>query len=179
MQQVLESDRKIRAINPLKFSANSLRDIDFEAKSSQSSESTSLPDDIISYVTLQFEPSPSDANIIYYISGALARSCIRLLKCESCKDIITDESSESLEVGDKLSYSENVFLTKIDRGGLSHPSHHAVMIGVHCWKVYEDIKNNTTLRSTLYQHQNIVRFFSRLYSVLAMNIFTVVLLQKP
>ena len=64
MRQVLESDRKIRAISLLKFSAISLRDIDREATSSSCSESTSLSDDILSHVTLQFEPSASDLNII-------------------------------------------------------------------------------------------------------------------
>ena len=103
---------------------------------------------ILSYVTLQSEPSASDLNIIYYVSGALARSCVRLFKCEHCKNILISlESSETTEVDGELSFSENSFLTQINRGGLSHPSHHAFMIGVHCWKVYEDIKTNPMLKS--------------------------------
>jgi len=70
-RQVLESDRKIRALSLLKFSGISLAEID-EVLESESHESQSgddkTADDILEALNFSQFPSSSDANIIFYVS---------------------------------------------------------------------------------------------------------------
>lgn len=48
---------------------------------------SSTADAISDKLTYQTWPSTSDANIIYYISGAVARSVIRSTRCDQCKSL--------------------------------------------------------------------------------------------
>ena len=84
MQQVLESDSKIRALSLVKFSGFSLPEIDEAIQSDAAGQS---PDDntadaITTDLTYEKVPSASDANIIMYVSGAIARSVFRTTRCE-------------------------------------------------------------------------------------------------
>ena len=95
-RQVLESDRKIRALSLLKFSGISLVEIDVvpESESYQSqSDDNKTADDILEAVKFCQFPSTSDANVIFYLSGYTCRSIIRTTKCDQCKEslVTTDE----------------------------------------------------------------------------------------
>ena len=72
MRQVLESDRKIRTVSLLKYSKFSLSDIDAAIQSDASasqSDSNLLAEAIAGALTLNYELTSSDANIIFYISA--------------------------------------------------------------------------------------------------------------
>jgi hypothetical protein len=72
MRQVLESDRKIRTVSLLKYSKFSLSDIDAAIQSDASasqSDSNLLAEAIAGALTLNYELTSSDANIIFYMSS--------------------------------------------------------------------------------------------------------------
>src|SRR6218665_1563814 len=104
MRQVLESDRKIRTVSLLKYSKVTLCDIDTaiqcEASGTQS-DANLLAEAIADSLTLNYEPTSSDANIIFYISGAISRSVVRATKCNFCKEsLISEENQEHAEIED-------------------------------------------------------------------------------
>src|SRR6218665_3605204 len=94
MRQILEN--KIHTISLLKSSKVSLSDIDVaiqcEASPSQS-DSNLLAEAIVGALTLNYEPTTSDANIILYISGTIARSLVRAAKCNFCKQFLISEDN--------------------------------------------------------------------------------------
>lgn len=170
MRQVLESDTKIRAISLMKFSGLALADID-AALSSQ--ECTSNKDDeivqcISDQILLDQEPTASDANIIFYVAGAIARSCIRTVKCRSCEDILVmDEISEPLYLDQYLEYSSSTFLDEINRGGLKKCTNIIFLLAVLAWKIFESIRKSACLRDTFLRGNNQRHLFCSLVNRLS------------
>ena len=100
-------------------------------------------------VSYQHWPLSNDANIIYYVSGAIARSVVRSVKCDSCKEmLISPDALEPLEVDESLDYSAATFLDSVNRGGLARPSEYTFMLCVHCWRIFEEIRMNAQLKTT-------------------------------
>lgn len=94
-------------------------------------------------------PSASDANIVYYVSGAIARSVVRCTKCDSCRDSLIDpdalttpELDESLGTTD---CSLSTFFETINRGALARPADYTFLLCIHCWRVFEEIRTNKAL----------------------------------
>ena len=139
MKQVLDSDRKIRALSLLKFSGLSVKDIDDAIHTDQSaadSATDSVADHIADALTTNDHwPSSSDANIIYYVSGAIARSVVRCNKCEHCKEalVCTDSTLEPLQFDQTSEYLASTFLDEVNRGGLSKPTEYTFMSALQCW----------------------------------------------
>ncbi len=107
MRQVLESDRKIKALSLLKFSSVSVEEMDRAIEEGQSTSSTdemrkSRVDAIVDKLQFGIDMSASDANCVYYVSGAAARSTVRVNKCESCKEclILSDKGAEPMQLED-------------------------------------------------------------------------------
>jgi len=163
-RQVLESNRKIRAVSLVKFSGFTLTEIDDAIQSyCQSSSSSSgqscdgtTADAMVESLTYQTWPSASDANIICYVSGAIARSIVRSTKCDDCREVLINPSDhlEPLELDEALNYKASTFLDSINRGGLSRPSDFTFMSTVHCWRVYDEIKSTADLKDKLLSATN-------------------------
>jgi len=154
MRQVMEGEKKIRALSLVKFSHFSLPDLDAiippDLPPTTSSVDT-VADSLAEAVRFTVCPSPSDANIIFYVSGAIARSVIRSTKCNSCRDSLIDpnglttlelDAALDLDTGDS---SVSTFLDTINRGGLTRPSDYTFMLCVHCWRVFEEMRTNQVL----------------------------------
>ena len=117
--QVLQSDRKIRAMFLLKFSKISISEIDDEIESAETSETddgiNDMPADTMTeeLTLMKFELTAGDANIIYYISGAIGRLVVRCNKCEHCKEaLLNSEAPETIHLDElKPDYTANIFLT--------------------------------------------------------------------
>jgi THAP domain/Transposase protein len=153
-RQVLESDRKIRALSLLKFSGISLTDIDSVLHIEIANRSQSDDDKTADTITeaLQFDrfPSASDANIIFYVSGYIARSIIRTTKCDHCKEsLVTTDPLEPIELDDRIEYSAATFLDAVNRGGLSRPTDFTFQLTLHCWRVFEEVKSTSALMEQL------------------------------
>jgi hypothetical protein len=88
-KQVLDSDRKIRAVSLLKFSGISLTEIDAaiqcenSLKTIGSAINEHTADDVVEQLTCQHLPDISDLNVIYYVAGYIARSVCRITRCDS------------------------------------------------------------------------------------------------
>ena len=151
MKQVLDSDRKIRAVSLLQFSGLSLQEIDAaidnEMSDNDASEDT-VADFIAGALTNDHWPSASDANIIFYVAGAMARSVVRCNKCEHCKEgLISTDTLTPLSYDESTDYSASTFLDDINRGGLSRPTEYTFMCALQCWRVFNIIKSSSDLTS--------------------------------
>ena len=151
MRQVMESDKKIRVLSLLKFSSLSLAEIDDPIHTEVSKTSTAnddLADSLVPVFTDKDMPSANDANIIFYVSGAISRFVVRCTKCEDCREALIDpEQLESPDLDDSLSYKSSTFLDSINRGGLSKPTEYSFMLAVNCWRVFEKIKTSSSFIS--------------------------------
>jgi len=155
MRQVLEGDRKIRALSLLRFSEYSLSEIDdvIQAEASAPQQADDTADTIVDALTYTHCPSCSDANTIYYVSGAIARSVVRTNKCDSCKDLlVTKDDDEELRFDDM--HDVTTFLDTVNRGGLCRLSEYTFALAVHCWRVYDEIKATDGLKKVLLSSNN-------------------------
>jgi len=152
VRQVLESDRKIRALSLLQFSEISLADIDDALQSGDvHSAEDSTADTIADLLTFDTFPSSSDANVILYVSGYMVRSVCRVTKCEHCKEsLVTSEPLEPLNVDEQLDYSATTFLDAINRGGLTKPTEFTYLLAVDCWRVFQEIKSKPNLHKVFF-----------------------------
>ena len=147
VRQVIESDRKIRALSLLKLSSISISEIDDALQLDESrSSDDSLADSVTDALQFHLFPSANDATVIFYISGYLARSVVRATKCEHCREyLIATETMEPLDIDDKLDYSASTFLDAVNRGGLSKPTDFTFSLAMHCWRVFQEIKSSSAL----------------------------------
>ena len=154
MRQVLESDRKIRALSLLKFSKVSLSDIEDAAHANSAavtsaSDADNTADVIADSLKLDAEPSESDENIIFYVSGAIARSTVACTKCDHCKEaLVCSNQLPVITVEEELDHRAAEFLDCINRGGLTRPSDFTYKLVRHCWRVFEELWNRPDLKST-------------------------------
>lgn len=164
MRQVLESDRKIRAISLLKFSKVNLSDIEVANNPETSivnivDSDDKVVDTIAKAIRNQNNLSASDANIIYYVSGYIARSIFRSMKCDNCREVVTDsEELAPISLDETLDYSASSFLDMINRGGLSRPSDFTFSLCVQCWHVFEAVRSSPDLLKTFLtatDHRNV------------------------
>jgi hypothetical protein len=168
-KQVLDSDRKIRAVSLLKFSHMSLSEIDNAIHSSSSASRDNSPnyddvaDDLNDNLSFGFSPSTSDLNIIFYISGYIARSVCRTTRCDHCNEALShSEDISPLNVDDDLPYTARAFFDSINRGGLKTPTELTFSLTVHCWRVYEEIRANSELMTKFLRAENQNKLFYKI-----------------
>jgi len=130
----------------------SLKEIDAAIEKDSSYDDQSAEDgaaDIIAEaLTNDHWPSSSDANIIYYVSGAIARSVVRSSKCDHCQEaLVSTDKLEPLSYDYSMEYTASTFLDDINRGGLSRPTEYTFMSALHCWRVFSMIKSSPDLTS--------------------------------
>jgi len=139
MQQLYESDRKLRALSLVKYSKVSLKNIDSASKpvvEDQAAQRVIIhADSIAAELNLNILPDENDASVIFYVSGYCCRSLVQTNKCESCKETTIANVDDS--AFDKLGESnipENAlqFLHDINRGGLWKPNVETFQIGALC-----------------------------------------------
>jgi hypothetical protein len=159
MRQVMEGDRKIRALSLLKFSKVSLSELESAVQSdstssSSNSETDTAADAIAAALTFNVQPSISDAHIIFYVSGAISRSVVATTKCDACRDVlICPMLLPALEVDNhmNLDVSSSEFLDSINRGGLIKPTEFVYQLTTHCWRVFEEIRHTAELKRLFLQ----------------------------
>ena len=115
---MVDSDRKIRALSLLKFSSISLSDLDTAAAenatvAAAASDIDATADVIAAVLTPNVEPSASDENIIYYVSGATARYTVASTKCDHCRESLMCSSGQlpAIYVDKELDLPSANFLT--------------------------------------------------------------------
>ena len=158
VRQVVDSDRKIRAVSLLKFSNISLSDLDTATAdnataAAAASDIDATADVIADVLTLNVEPSASDENIIYYVSGAIARSTVASTKCDHCRESLICSSGQlpAIDVDEELDLPSADFLNSINRGGLVKPTDFVYNLVLHCWRVFEEVRTHADLKSKFLQ----------------------------
>jgi hypothetical protein len=166
-KQVLDSDRKIRAVSLLKFSGFSLAEIDVAIQESEAATNGKEAEAIAAQLTLPFQPSSSDANIIYYVGGYIGRSIARVTKCDDCKQILATSTvlePPTIDDGEPEGPPSH-FLEMISRGGLKHPSEYTFAMTQHCWKVYEELRLRPHLMKRLLRAQSQRKLFCEIVDI--------------
>jgi len=150
-RQVLESGRKIRGMSLLNFSKFRLSEIDEAIDMDipgKHSASDAVADSIVDALQFDCFLSSSDANIVYYVSGYIARSIVRSTKCDYCKECLIEPGELELEpipLDSSLEYFAATFLDAVNRGGLARPTDFTFSVTVHCRRVFEEIKSQSEL----------------------------------
>ena len=110
------------------------------------------------------EPSISDENIIFYVSGAIARSTVACTKCDHCKESLICSAGQlpAIQVDEELAVPAAEFLDSINRGGLVKPTEFVYNLVLHCWRVFEEIRTNTELKSKFLQSPGQRQLFCRI-----------------
>jgi len=155
MRQLAESDRKIKAVSLLKFA--SMSDVDCAASEQAESAAAASSDCDVAddAITFHVEPSTSDENIVYYVSGAMAQSVIAKTRCDSCKEaLISQNQLLELQVEEELDTRASQFLDSVNRGGLVKPTQFVFEFTLHCWRVFEELRTTDELLCQLLQSQN-------------------------
>lgn len=158
MRQVMESNRKIKAISLLRFSSLSLAQIDEAIQSStitgdnpapaSRDSSSTVADTIASNLTFNVIPTDADLSTVYYVGGAVARSAVRSTKCCHCKLELISSDEDPLD-DSSIPSSSTDFFDNVNRGGLSKPTEYTYSLSVLCWRVFEEIKSSSSLSPML------------------------------
>lgn len=168
VRQILENDKKIRAISLLSFSKLSISDIDIANKEVTNNrdgalqfEASHLASEMYSDMAMDITPNDSDNAVIYYVSGAACRSIVRSFRCDSCREsLIVDDTSSVFEASDLPECSN--LTTIVSRGGLYHPQKHVFSLGILCWKAFFEIKAIPVLKQKFLKFENQMLLFCKL-----------------
>lgn len=174
IRQLLENDKKIRAISLLRFSKLTLSDID-DAKDANVDHDTAADifvDDIAvelySKLTMDFVPEDSDNAVVYYVSGAVCRSIVNSFRCDSCCETLVLENDPLIfDISDIPDCSHlTAFLS---RGGLFHPQKQIVCLGVFCWKTFMEVKSTPALKQKFLSFTNQRLLYCKLMEMVLEN----------
>lgn len=150
-KQILDSERKIKVISLLKYSECSPEEI-------RSLKIVDVKDDFSEDIFTELEMSTppildnSELSSIYYCAGALSRSTLNLVKCQSCRDILVS-ADETLEIEETNVTS---FVVNVDRGGLLRPTDFSFQVGVKSYIIFKFITNCSMKKkflSSLFQRE--------------------------
>ncbi len=163
VRQLLENEKKIRAISLIKFSGCSLTEIRSlgcaENQPENLSQKVATFSRSLAEVLLVYQSSldSSDAHIICYISGALVHAHLQRSECSSCREILVG-SMEKLPLsnisGEVVAPDAKDFIDRCNRGGLLNPSTAAFGICVKSWMIYSAIHETPALWKEFLQMGN-------------------------
>ncbi len=154
VRQVLEAEKSIRLKSLIKFSNYDIDEVQeiFQAPDSDSADM--ITENCKSLISLlQAEElsldghTQDDSAIIYYIAGGAARSASKQVKCDGCTELLVQRSGSADQVHFEQNCSQTLdaqsrktmFLDKINRGGLTHPSELAHLTGLYIWNLYSSL----------------------------------------
>ncbi|KAG1651616.1 THAP domain-containing protein 1 [Nymphon striatum] len=169
VKQVLESERKIKAVSLLKFSGlNALDDFDKH-------DCVQLSENEVECFVLQMQDyemaklDSGDMNAIYYVAGALVRSMLKRTNCVSCKIFLVDDKRSNIDelAADKFEIvNDDVkhFVEAVNRGGLLAPSSLAFDISVKSYSLFFQIQNNPNLLQSFLSVSNHKQFFRSVFT---------------
>ena len=105
-------------------------------------------------------------NIIFYVSGAIARSTVGVTKCDSCREVLINSSeltaAPAIDLDEQLNQEASDFLDSINRGGLVKPIGFLYNFAVHCWRVFEELWKTQDLKAQFLQCSSQRNVFCRI-----------------
>ena len=175
VKQILENERAIKIVSLLKYSKLSV--IDMRA-SDLSSEKQYTHDDVSLFfnaIDLDFiELDESELDVLYYVSGYVARSVTRIMKvtCVKCHELIVeDDSLKFVDLDTSIIHSDLFpFFNDMNRGGLLCPSEHVFTLCCICYYVFKSIFDDDSLKRDFLAKSNQRTFFiSLVFSLIEKN----------
>ena len=161
MRQLVESERKIKCISLLKFSELSIEGVDetFSSYGIVASQTKpfncevatvaqAIADDLMESL---YSPSMDDANVVYYVSGYIAYSILKLTTCSHCEEILvlTEDIVCDLEIENLASPTgASQFLDIMTRGGLKKPTDYVFSVCLKLYQIYQTLQHHPKHWST-------------------------------
>jgi hypothetical protein len=110
-------------------------------------------DDIILKLPAINPPSKNDANVVYYVSGYIARGVSSALKCSYCSNVLKHSDKAILPpIPDVEDIRE--FFMSLNRGGLCDPTDFVFDMCLCCWSTFSSIKSSPNISSILLTSPN-------------------------
>jgi len=143
--QILEAEKSIRLRSLLKFSGLSLDEVKESFEEVEATKLYAIKDEANTLFSLiDIEPSLAsadieDSSVIYYVSGAFARSVSNITCCEACAELIMNKENREFLVrfeDDFEVHRREEFLNQVNRGGLVKPSDLFYIACLHVWKFF-------------------------------------------
>lgn len=168
VREVFQSEKKIRAVSLLKFSHITMYDLDAAIdlqEDRDSLETLKLAFKIRGKLKIDYIPSTSEENIVLYVCGAICRSTLRTTKCSSCREVLCSDSelNSELDIDDVTDPNSCLnFQNIVTRGGLLKPTDYAYVLCIESFRVFEEIRSNEDLISSLLQCSKQRHLFRRI-----------------
>ena len=161
----------------LKFSKCSLADINELASSlvdCTDEDISNLASSIARRIQTSSVLTSADANIIYYVTGALVRSTLNRFSCDDCSRMLLDQSDGDntlpiLNEEGLICKDAREFVREVNRGGLLKPSANAFVTALKCWLVYLTIFSHSDLKTAFLSSFNHRAFFIGIVMYLLQN----------
>ena len=156
VRQLFESERKIRAQSLIKFSGLSLSELEgipSTQHEQNDKECDEMAEEIYDYLDFDSNhPDLADLNAVYYVTGAIVRSELRLRKCDLCNEIL--KMSDIEQHTHEIDESASIFTSEISRGKLIHPTALAFDVCFKCWMLFASLRSNENALSLFISSKN-------------------------
>lgn len=164
LNQVLQNEKRIKAISLVKYSHFTFDDIkDLDIESSMKTENVEHESDLM-LSKLNQEPDAyidsSSKSILYYVCGYVAKSVGS--RCTDCNHVLSCDSALVPPQFDVIDENTTRLLDAINRGGLRRPSHFLYCICLKSWCIFTEMKNNATLFTAFLDLKNQRSVFSEI-----------------
>ena len=145
MRQLLESDRKLRALSLIKYSKISVNQINEAAKTANNAtqEVMSKAESLYGDLSLNIFPTKDDATVIFYVTGYCCRSLVRSNKCDKCREVTV------AGVEEKQDASISTLFSELNRDGLCKPTPELFDIGCLCWRIFSELSDSNLRKKFL------------------------------
>lgn len=159
-RQVLESDKKIRAMSLLKFSGFEEIENFVIPMDEKDDELEALANDIADSLEFNTSITNDDLTTLAYVCGAVVRSVCNTTKCKSCSLYLIDNQDSDNEL--QVNSDVFKFFNQIDHGGLTKPTEFAWTVCLHSYKVFTELKNNKQLFDKFMLSKNHMLLFEKI-----------------
>lgn len=167
VRQFLEAEKKIRVESLLKYSDMDFTDIRTALAKDDSTREDEIEEDVRVLSVAIDSPtnivcSKEHEGVVYYVSGYIARSIQRKVKCELCHGLfISSEDSPSIDFQEVIQDAEKDFIEEsraftesVNRGGLKTPSDLVHLTCLSCLQLDGLVFGNPEVRALFLSMKN-------------------------
>jgi len=159
INQLFQAEKKIRCLSLIEknsiFSTSNLalsEHTPLNEKDNDTSDDGSCLYEYLGSINID-EISESDASILYFVSGYIARSVSRRRKCSSCKELLIMKD-EDPSVDEHLKNNPSELLVMANRGGLCIPTEYCFALCSFASQLYAAISAEEEIRKKLLSTSN-------------------------
>lgn len=157
VRQFLEAEKAIRIRSLVKYSKLVLSEVTADLSSSDNSKEQ-VQDEVqvllslIEDKALDFESTEDgEEAIVYYVAGYVARSLLKVAKCQGCVRLISESDDVPpvlfMEESDEGVHARERFLEQVTRGGLIKPSDLLYIFCLHAHQLHKVLFSDDTIKN--------------------------------